>query len=104
MRAGVGDVGLFGIVWFEGIRIHFRDRPKSVEVEIGESDASFVVEWVRLRDVSKELSAKNRNDEIFVIRRRTSGNDEFDIVVVHLFGKGRCKSVDYFNVKTRVMK
>lgn len=91
-------------MWFEGIRIHFRDRPKSVEVEIGESDASFVVEGVRLRDVSKELSAKNRNDEGIIIRRRTRGNDKFDIVVVHLFGKGRCKSVDYFNVKTRVMK
>lgn len=91
-------------MWFEGIQIHFRDRPKSVEVEIGESDTSFVVEGVRLRDVSKELSAKNRNDEGIIIRRRTSGNDKFDIVVVHLFDKGRCKSVDYFNVKTRVMK
>ena len=91
-------------MWFEGIRIHFRDRPKSVEVEVGESDTSFVVEWVRLRDVSKELSAKNRNDEGVIIRRRTSSNDKFDIVVVHLFDKERCKSVDYFNVKTWVMK
>ena len=91
-------------MWFEGIRIHFRDRPKSVEVEVGESDTSFVVEWVRLRDVSKEFSAKNRNDEGVIIRRRTSSNDKFDIVVVHLFDKERCKSVDYFNVKTWVMK